>query len=157
VLVRNLLSYLFSQPFILLLFFIYWKKEQEILFLFQFSFYYLLTMVFLFIMKKISKNCSYSIIFSLFRQFRLVIEYNKSEVFHFSKFTKNFNPSFLDLRPLGDVALKQKDSWCYLEFFFDRKLSFQYHTYYYTNKVLSTIKSMKMLRSSTRGLSLVYK
>jgi len=32
--------------------------------------------------------CSYSIISSLFRQFSLVIEYDKLEVFHFSRLSK---------------------------------------------------------------------
>jgi len=41
--------------------------------------------------------CSYSIIF---KQFGLIIEYNKSEVFHFSRAIKNFNLPSLDLGPL---------------------------------------------------------
>jgi len=36
--------------------------------------------------------CSYNNIFSLFKQLRLVIEHDKSEVFHFSRLRKNFNP-----------------------------------------------------------------
>ena len=57
--------------------------------------------------EKSNKNlfCSYSIIFSLFEQFILVIEHNKSEVFHFSRATKNFNSSSLDLGPLGEPVL----------------------------------------------------
>ena len=54
--------------------------------------------------------CSYSIISSLFKQFRLIIEYNKFEVFHFSRLTKSFNPFSLDLRSLGDTILRQKDT-----------------------------------------------
>jgi len=53
--------------------------------------------------------CNYGIISSLFRQFGLTIEHDKSEVFHFSRATKNFNSLPLDLRPLGDVVLRQKD------------------------------------------------
>ena len=44
---------------------------------------------------------SYNIISSLFNQFRLVIKHNKSEFFHFSRATKNYNPQLLDLSPLG--------------------------------------------------------
>ena len=94
--------------------------------------------------------CSYSIISSLFRQFSLVIKYNKSEVFNFSRLTKNFNPPLLDLRPLGGTILKQKDTWQYLELFVNRKLLFYHHTHYYANKALSIIKSMKMLYNSVR-------
>jgi len=41
--------------------------------------------------------CSYNIILSLFKQFSLVIEHNKSEVFHFSRLIKNNNLFLLDL------------------------------------------------------------
>jgi len=96
---------------------------------------------------------SHSIIFSLFKQFSLVIKYDKSEIFYFSRSTKNFNPSPLDLRPLEGAILKQKNTWQYVEFFFNRKLLFYYHTHYYANKALSIIKSMKMLDNLTRKLS----
>ena len=69
--------------------------------------------------------CSYSIISSFFKQFRLIIEYDKSEVFHFSRLTKNLNSPPLDLKPLGGTILRPNDTWWYLEFFFNRKLSFQ--------------------------------
>ena len=51
---------------------------------------------------------SYSIISSIFKQFGLVIEYDKSEIFHFSRASKKFNSSSLDLRFLGNIILKQK-------------------------------------------------
>ena len=60
---------------------------------------------------------SYSIILSLFNQFSLVIKYNKSEVFHFSKLTKNTNLFPLDLRPSESPILQLKDTWQYLSFF----------------------------------------
>ena len=59
-----------------------------------------------------------------FRQFRLVIEYDKSEVFYFSRITKNLNPLSLDLRLLKGMALRPKDAWQYLEFFFDKNSHF---------------------------------
>ena len=104
--------------------------------------------------EKSNKNlfCSYSIIFSLFEQFSLVIEHNKSEVFHFSRATKNFNSSPLDLEPLGEPVLWLKDKWRYLSFIFDKKLSFYQHIYFYSNKALYTIKDMKILGNFTRGL-----
>ena len=101
--------------------------------------------------------CSYSIISSLFDQFGLKIEYNKSEVFHFSRLTTKIEPLLLDLRPVGNSLFKPKDMWWYLGFFFDKKLSFWHHIHYYANKVLSTIKDIKMLSNFIRGLSLVHK
>ena len=68
--------------------------------------------------------CSYSIISSLFNQFSLVIEYNKLEVFYFSRLKKNTNLPLLDLRSIGSTILRPKDIWQYLGFFFDKKLSF---------------------------------
>jgi len=53
---------------------------------------------------------SYSIILSLFNQFSLAIEHNKSEIFHFSRSTKNTNPPLLDLRSIGSTVLKPKDT-----------------------------------------------
>jgi len=50
--------------------------------------------------------CSYNIISSLFNEFGLIVEYGKSEVFHFSRSTKkNFNPLSLDLSSLEGPIL----------------------------------------------------
>jgi len=68
--------------------------------------------------------CSYNIISSLFEQFGLVIEYEKAEIFHFSRLYGLFNLSPLDLSYLRDSALYPKDSWHYLRFILDRKLLF---------------------------------
>ena len=78
--------------------------------------------------EKLNANlfCSYRIIPSLFKQFSLSIKHDKSEIFHFFRLTKNFNPPPLYLRPLKGMILK------------------------HTNKALSIIKSMKMLDNSTR-------
>ena len=97
-----------------------------------------------------------SIISSLFNQFGLAIKHNRSGVFHFSRSKNIIDPSPLDLRSAGSAILRSKDTWQYLEFFFDIKLSFQQHICYYANKALSTIKGIKMLSNSTRGLSLIY-
>jgi len=52
---------------------------------------------------------SYSIISSLFNQVRLVIKYDKSEIFHFSKSTKNTWPPPLDFQPLKRSLLHSKN------------------------------------------------
>ena len=57
-------------------------------------------------------------------EFGLVIEHGKSEIFHFSRSCGTFNPPSLDLSPLGGPILYPKDTWRYLGFIFDRKLSF---------------------------------
>ena len=75
----------------------------------------------------------------------------------FFRATKNFNSLPSDLRSSGGIVLRPKDIWWYFGFFFNRKLSFWYHTHHYTNKLLSIINCIKMLRNSTRGLSPVYK
>ena len=58
--------------------------------------------------------CSYSIIFFLFEQFKLVIEHNKLEVFYFSRVTNNYNSSlfedhqedlYYDQRIIGDILV----------------------------------------------------
>ena len=49
------------------------------------------------------------IISFFFNQFGLVIEYDKSEIFHFSRSTKNINLPLLDLRLIEGVLLRLKD------------------------------------------------
>ena len=73
-------------------------------------------MIFSFLRKKIIKNqtqiCFVVIVlFPLFKQFGLAIEHNKSEVFHFSRAMKNFDPPLLDLGPLEGPLLQPKDKW----------------------------------------------
>ena len=68
--------------------------------------------------------CSYNIISTSFNQFRLIIEYSKLEVFYFSRSTRNFNLSPLNLSLLGGPILWLKDTWRYLGFIFNRKLFF---------------------------------
>ena len=99
----------------------------------------------------------YNIISSLFTQFDLVIEYNKSEIFYFLRLTKNIYLPPLYFHPLGGLFLYPKDTWRYLSFFFNKKLSFQHHVHHYANKVLSTIKGIKILGNSNRELSPIYK
>ena len=54
--------------------------------------------------------CSYNVIYSLLNQFRLVIEYRKLEVFHFSRLHGPFNLSFLDLSYIEGPILYPKDT-----------------------------------------------
>ena len=68
--------------------------------------------------------CSYNVITNLLDKFGLVVEHSKTEVFHFSRSHGPFNPLPLDLSSLGGLILTSKNFWKYLEFIFDRKLTF---------------------------------
>src|SRR5882762_3793996 len=79
----------------------------------------------------------------------LVLEHEKSEVFHFSR---SHNETFPSLILSDTVSLVPKTHWCYLGFYFDAKLSFKEHVRYYSTKSISTVKAMGMLGNSSRGL-----
>ena len=65
--------------------------------------------VFSFLRNKILKNqIQIFFVTIILSQFRLVIKHDKSEVFHFSRATKNFDPPPLDLRLLEGMILRQK-------------------------------------------------
>ena len=96
--------------------------------------------------------CSYNIILSLFRKFRLTMEHRKTEVFHFSRSQGVFNPLLLNLTPLEGPILYSKNTWCYLGFIFDWKILFCQHINFYAIKAISTIKCMIMLGNSSRRL-----
>jgi len=95
---------------------------------------------------------SYHIMSSLLRQNELIIEHKKIEVFYFSRSHGLFDPPPLNLTILEGFILHPKETWHYFEFIFDRKLTFQQHINFYMNKVLSTVKCMKMYRNLSRGL-----
>ena len=97
--------------------------------------------------------CSYNILSKLLDSFGLVIEHSKTEIFHFSRSQGIFNPPPLDLSPLGGPTLRLKDSWRYLGFIFNQKLSFHKHIDYYANKAISTVKCMKLLGNSSQGIN----
>ena len=81
----------------------------------------------------------------------LVIEHNKSEVFHFTRAQNPPNPS-IDLTSIRGPILHLKPIWRYLGFFFDQKLNFHHHVHHYATKCLSTLNTMKMLGNFSRGL-----
>ena len=97
--------------------------------------------------------CSYNVLTKLLDSFSLVIEHSKTEIFHFSRSQDVFNPPPLDLSPIGGPILRPKDSWRYLGFIFDCKLSFHKHINFYVNKAISTVKCMKLLGNSSRGIN----
>jgi len=52
--------------------------------------------------------CSYNVVSSLLTRFGLVVEHGKTEIFHFSRLHGVFNPSSLNLTPLGGGVLLHK-------------------------------------------------
>jgi len=97
--------------------------------------------------------CSYNILSSPLDKFGLNIEHSKTEMFHFNRSHRTFNPPPLDLSPLGGPVLRPKNLWKYLGFIFDRKLTFHQHIDYYSNKAISTVKCMKLLGNSTQEIN----
>jgi len=68
--------------------------------------------------------CSYNIITNFLDKFGFIIKHSKTEVFHFSRLHGPFNPPPLNLSLLGGPILSSKNSWKYLGFIFNRKLTF---------------------------------
>ena len=88
---------------------------------------------------------SYNVLTNLLEKFSLVVEYSKTEIFHFNRSYSSFNPPHLDLSPLGGNILWLNETWKYLRFIFNRKLMFHQHVDFYMNKSISTVKCMKIL------------
>ena len=97
--------------------------------------------------------CSYNITLNLLLDFGLVVEYSKTEIFHFFRLIGLFNPSPLDLSSIGGPILCSKETWKYLGFIFDKKLSFYHYIDFYANKSISMVKRMKILGNSVQGLN----
>ena len=97
--------------------------------------------------------CSYNVISNLLIKFGLIMEYRKTEVFHFSRLQGIFDLPPLNLIPLKESILWPKTTWYYLRFIFNQKLLFCQHIDFYTNKAISTIKCMKILGNSSRGFN----
>ena len=101
--------------------------------------------------------CSYNVMSSLLLKFGLIMEHGKMEVFYLSRSQGAFNHSPLNLSALGGPILLPKNSWWYLGFIFDRKLIFWHYIEFYTNKVISMVKCMKMLGNLFRGINPIQK
>ena len=97
--------------------------------------------------------CNYNIISSILLKYGLIIEHGKTDVFHFTRAHGTFNSPSFNLTPIGSPLLLPKKTWRYLGFIFDYKLTFRNHIDFYSNKVISTIKYMKLLGNSTRGIN----
>ena len=96
---------------------------------------------------------SYNIASKLLSKFCLLVEYLKTEICHFFRSQGTFNPPPFNLSPIGSFSPILKDIWRYLGFIFDRKLCFCQHIDFYANKAISTVKCIKILGNSTRGLN----
>ena len=90
---------------------------------------------------------------NLLDKFSFVVKHLKTEVFHFSRPYGSFNPLSLDLLPLGSPILSPKNSWKYLGFIFNRKLTFHQHINFYSNSALSSVKCMKLLGNSSHSIT----
>ena len=93
----------------------------------------------------------------------LRLEPGKTELMHFAAhlITKPGKPLYsgpypdmdLGVQPFtGDKRLKPSLLWRYLGFFFDPKLTFSSHVIFYVNKAYSTIRALRMLGNSVKGL-----
>ena len=92
--------------------------------------------------------CSYNILTNLLKKFDLVVKHSKTKIFYFNRSHGAFNPLPLNLTSLGGSVLQPNDVWKYLRFIFDRKLMFHQHMDFYTNKLISTVKYMKIIGNS---------
>ena len=63
--------------------------------------------------------CSYNVLFSLLAKFELIIKHSKTEIFHFNRSHRMFNPPPLDLSPIKGPILYPKSSWKHLGFIFN--------------------------------------
>jgi len=97
--------------------------------------------------------CSYYVMTNLLDKFGLIVEHSKTKVFHFSRSHSPFNPPPLNLLPLGRPILSPKNSWKYLGFIFNRKLTFYQHINFYSNRALSLVKCMKLLENSSCSIT----
>ena len=101
--------------------------------------------------------CSYNVISSLLTKCGLVVEHGKTNIFYFSRSHRAFNPSPLNSSALEGPILLPKNTWRYLGFIFDQKLTFRSHIDFYANKTISIVKCMKLLGNSSRDINLLQK
>jgi hypothetical protein len=93
---------------------------------------------------------AYRIVDNLLHSFGLVLEHDKSKVFHF---TRAHHDTLLSLALDSSTMLVPKLFWRYLGFYFDKSLSFKEHVRYYSTKAFSMVLAMRMLGNSSRGLT----
>jgi hypothetical protein len=96
---------------------------------------------------------AYTHILSLFRDFGLIMEHSKTELFNFawsSGDTRLQNPSMnLGFAPFtGENCLVTKKTWQYLGVFFNCNLTFWKHIKFYATKLISTVRCMRVLGNS---------
>ena len=101
--------------------------------------------------------CSYNVLSSLLAKFGLIIKHSKTEIFHFNRSHRMFNPPSLNLLSIRGPILHPKNSWKYLGFIFNQKLMFHQHVNFYLNKAISTVKCMRLLGNSSWGTYLTQK
>ena len=100
----------------------------------------------------------------------LFIDVDKTELIHFPGFDVGrtgrklaSTPSTLPLRMRNllkeesTVTIKPKNLMRYLGFFFDSELNWNAHVSFYFNRAFSTIRALRMLGSSIRGLGTLQK
>jgi hypothetical protein len=93
---------------------------------------------------------AYWAINNILQVFGLVLEHDKSEIFHFTRTRRDIPPPLaLD----NNILLTPKLHWCYLGFFFDKTLSFKEHVCFYSTKAFSMVLAMRILGNSNRSLS----
>ena len=97
---------------------------------------------------------AYQVIFECTEDAGLVLEHDKTELFHFAKTEGVPNPPIdLGYAPhTGDTPLFAKKYWRYLDFYLDRQLSFKEHLSVYTTKALTSVNALGMLDNSARWL-----
>ena len=68
--------------------------------------------LFLHILEKYLKNLnnSYNVVFNLLFKFSLLVKHSKTEVFHFFRLHRVFNPSSLNLSTIGSLILHLKET-----------------------------------------------
>ncbi|KAF7779125.1 hypothetical protein Agabi119p4_3470 [Agaricus bisporus var. burnettii] len=101
---------------------------------------------------------AYAQMTSIFKDFGLVMEHTKTELFNFADSARNKNspnPSInLGVAPFTrESPCVPKDVWRYLGIMFDRNLTFRDHVKFYSTKSVSAVRCMKSLGNSNRGLT----
>jgi hypothetical protein len=86
------------------------------------------------------------------------MEHTKTKLFNFTKGPRDTRSTSLSIdlgfNPFtGSSPLQPKKIWRYLGVFFDRMLSFTAHVKFYATKSISTVRCMRILGNSNRGLT----